>query len=437
MAFVNECSGECAKAELDLFSVPPTQTSVEMSSYSEYHPLTSLDDGSFLEFEITGSGEDYIDLANTYLHVRAKVTQSNGNDLVDDDAVAPVNNFLHSLFLQVDIFLNGTQITSSTNTYPYRAIIESLLSYGKDAKETQLAGSLFHKDQAERMDAVTVDNTANSGFMTRRAAAAGSRVLDMMGRIHQDLFFQDRYLLNDVNVKIRLTRSKNVFCLMSTNAAKAVKIISAELFVRKVRLSASVMVAHAKTLEVATAKYPIKRVVCKTFTIPNGLRDANQEKLFSGQLPTRLVIGLVDNQGFNGAINRNPFNFRHFNLSEIGIYLDGQQGQMIKPLKTDFENGQYIEAYMSLFTGTNKINRDEGNFITSAEYPNGYALYAFDLTPDLCEGINFNLVKQGTVRLALKFSDALDRAVTVVAYAEFENVIEIDRSRNIIFDFSS
>ena len=197
------------------------------------------------------------------------------------------------------------------------------------------------------------------------------------------------------------------------------------------------MVAHAKTLEVATAKYPIKRVVCKTFTIPNGLRDANQEKLFSGQLPTRLVIGLVDNQGFNGAINRNPFNFRHFNLSEIGIYLDGQQGQMIKPLKTDFENGQYIEAYMSLFTGTNKINRDEGNFITSAEYPNGYALYAFDLTPDLCEGINFNLVKQGTVRLALKFSDALERAVTVVAYAEFENVIEIDRSRNIIFDFSS
>jgi len=44
-------------------------------------------------------------------------------------------------------------------------------------------------------------------------------------------------------------------------------------------------------------------------------------------------------------------------------------------------------------------------------------------------------VRQGSVRLALKFSVALDNTVTVVAYAEFENVIEVDRDRNVIFDF--
>jgi hypothetical protein len=37
----------------------------------------------------------------------------------------------------------------------------------------------------------------------------------------------------------------------------------------------------------------------------------------------------------------------------------------------------------------------------------------------------------------LRFAEALERAVTVVTYAEFENVIEIDRARNVIFDFSS
>lgn len=37
----------------------------------------------------------------------------------------------------------------------------------------------------------------------------------------------------------------------------------------------------------------------------------------------------------------------------------------------------------------------------------------------------------------MKFGAALDRAITVVAYAEFENIIEIDRARNILFDFAS
>ena len=39
------------------------------------------------------------------------------------------------------------------------------------------------------------------------------------------------------------------------------------------------------------------------------------------------------------------------------------------------------------------------------------------------------------MRLALKFAQALPQTVTVVAYAEFENVIQIDRDRNVVFDF--
>ena len=58
-----------------------------------------------------------------------------------------MNLFLHSLFSQVDISLNGTLITASTNTYPYRAM-ETLLSYGNDAKTSQLTSAMFYKDTA-------------------------------------------------------------------------------------------------------------------------------------------------------------------------------------------------------------------------------------------------------------------------------------------------
>ena len=115
-----------------MFSVPPTQTSMESGkrNWIEYHPLTSVADGSPIEFEISGSGEDYIDFGNSMLYVQAKIVQPNGTDLGAAANTAPVNVFLHSLFSQVDIQLNGTLITSSTNTYPYRAILETL-SYGE------------------------------------------------------------------------------------------------------------------------------------------------------------------------------------------------------------------------------------------------------------------------------------------------------------------
>ena len=290
MAFVHEQSCECTKSELDLFSIPPTQTSIENGSWVEYHPLSTLNDTSPIEFEINGSGEDYIDFANSYLHVRAKITKPNGDDIDDNAAVGPVNLFLHSLFSQVDVSLNGTQITSSMNTYPYRAMIETLLSYGGDAKESQLTSELFYKDTAGKMDAVDFQEAVrNSGLYKRSRFTNLSAEVDMMGRLHSDIFFQERYILNEVATKIKLVRSKKEFVLMSA-ANFLVKIVSAVMYVRKVKLSPSVFLAHAKALERANAKYPIRRVICKSFTVPAGFLDVSQEKLFSGQMPSRFVV---------------------------------------------------------------------------------------------------------------------------------------------------
>jgi len=134
-----------------------------------------------------------------------------------------------------------------------------------------------------------------------------------------------------------------------------VHIVQASMFVRKVKLMPSVFLAHAKTLERSPVKYPIRRVVCKSFTIPQNYLDVSHEKLFSGQLPTRIVIGLVDNRAYNGDRQRNPFNFKHFNLNEIAVYFDGQQQHAVRPVQTDYGHGLYIRAYNSMFAGTGKL----------------------------------------------------------------------------------
>ena len=441
MAFIHENSCECAKSELDLFSVPPTQTSIESGMYVEYHPISSLTSGAPIEFDVSSSGDDYMDLTNSLLHVRVKITKTDGSNIAVNETVGPINNFLHSLFTQVDVTLNGTLITSSTNTYAYRAYLESLLSYGPAAKQSQLTAALFYKDEAGKLDkpnpraADAADR--NLGLVTRAAFSAESKEIDMIGRIHSDIFFQERHMLNEVNLRMKLTRSKDAFCLMAAGAdTYNVVIVAASLLIRKVKISPSVYLAHAKALENGTAKYPIRRVICKTFTVPAGYLDISNEKLFTGQLPVRLVLGCVDNRAFNGDLARNPFNFQTFSLTQLAVYLDGQL-HGIKPLQLDYGSGQYVTAFTSLFSGTGKDNRDEGNDINRSDFANGYALYAFDLTPDQSEADHFNLSRQGTVRIDMKFGAALANTITVLAYAEFENIIEIDRNRNVVFDFNN
>jgi len=155
--------------------------------------------------------------------------------------------------------------------------------------------------------------------------------------------------------------------------------------------------------------------------VPNGFRDISHEKLFSGQLQTRVVVGLVTNEALNGHRERNSFKFRHFSAAEISLYLDGQQQEGIKPTELNYADSHYIRAYNTLFSGTGKICRDKGIAIDRNDYAKNYALYTFDLTADLGDEENFNLMRQGSVRLVLKLSQALATTVTVVVDADFEN----------------
>jgi len=95
-------------------------------------------------------------------------------------------------------------------------MLETLLTYGQDAKSSQLTSSLYYKDTSGNMDSLDFVNSdaINNGLTTRRRLTRQSQVIDMMGRIHTNIFFQERYMLNEVGVKIKLIRSKDAFCLM-------------------------------------------------------------------------------------------------------------------------------------------------------------------------------------------------------------------------------
>jgi hypothetical protein len=140
------------------------------------------------------------------------------------------------------------------------------------------------------------------GFTARKKLTALSKWVQMMGKLHLDLFCQDKYLLNQVDLKIKLRRSRDAFALVADAANYKIKIKEMALYVRKVQLSPAFRMGHVKALEKTSCKYPVRRVEVKVDTVPTGNMNYVQDNMFLGQLPKRLVIACIDSDALNGAI---------------------------------------------------------------------------------------------------------------------------------------
>ena len=420
---------------LDLFASPGLQTSIQHGTYVEYRPLATLDQGP-VEYNIKGNN-NYIDLPQTYLKVRAKITMPDGGDLPAATDVFPINLTLHSMFSDVTLFVNGVQITTPSGAYPYQAYLQTLLSYGNAAKETQLESAMWYADSAGHFeDTAGADNV---GMVKRKGRTANSRTLDMMGRLHCDLFHQCRYLLNYTDLRVKLTRSKDAFVLQCAPDGHGayppyrLEILDAGLFVRKVDVSPIVSLAHANTLQKTNALYPLTKTVTRVFSAAQGSLSFAEDNLFMDKLPNRVVLGFVRADTFNGTYARNPFRFLHCNINYLALYHQGKEipGKALRP---DFAaRGQYTESFMTLFTGLGSAWTDSSCGVSLEDYRGGYTLFCFDLTPSMTHShAAIEVNRAGPLRLEVQFSQALAQPTNLIVYAEMDGHLEITKTREVL-----
>ena len=358
-------------------------------------------------------------------------------------------------------------------TYAYRSYIETLLNYDVSAKQSQFSSALYYKDTPGQMekagalassktlnyknasdasasDKLYVPESGNVGFAKRHQFIKNGNRFVLSGPIFADIFMTDRLLLNMMDLKVVLHRSSDAFSLMeignSSPIEPKVQLSDVVLKVRKVKVDQSVSDGVERMLKQTPVLYPIRQVECKIRTIPANLPNVRQDNIFSGIIP---VVGLVHVDATTGEYDKNPYNFQHFGVTSVSLTANGQEipfklltlkypkdanGKIDPANDTELD---FDEAYNTLFSGTGKIYSNAGLDITREDYPGGYALYAFDLTPDMCKSADyFNAVQRGTLTLALTFGASHTHAIGMVCYGDFENIIRIDGERNAIYDIS-
>ena len=140
-------ASECIKSELDIFDKPPIDTSNEVGYWS-YHNVSNINLQNELTIEIPKS-ESYLDLSSFLLYVKLKIYKDNVLENLDTNCgIAPVNNFLHSLFSKVQLIIDSKEIENTSSNYAFKSYILNLLNHGHEEKNSFLTSSLFYKDDA-------------------------------------------------------------------------------------------------------------------------------------------------------------------------------------------------------------------------------------------------------------------------------------------------
>jgi len=134
-------------SEFDVFASRLIQTSIVETTEVSYKPIASAEQ-SDLEFLIPADNGTYVDL-NIKLYIRGKSIKVNGTNMDNTDFTAVTKNYLHSLFSQCSIALNGWTITQATELYTYRSYFEALLTYGSDVAATHLTNAFWYLDEGD------------------------------------------------------------------------------------------------------------------------------------------------------------------------------------------------------------------------------------------------------------------------------------------------
>ena len=431
---------ESHNAKSSLFHTHKSDTTVKSMEWTEYRPVGQLNSEGALEFNVSGNSTKYVDLQNTKLKVKFRILQENGSVLPaavagdkptpDAAKVGPTNLFLQTMWRQVDVTVQQQVVSANIATkYPYKAYIETLLNYGEDAKRTQLQSQLYFKDQGDVSNNDPMSGT-NTGLIQRAIFTEKSKEVDLEGPVYMDICQQQRYVLNGVQVGFKFWPSPVSFKLMSSNpnAAYKLDIKEAVLKVCMVEMSPEVIVSHANMLKERPAKYFFDRTDVKSYAIAKGQYGCTLEDIYQGDVPKRLVVGFVSSEAFMGSYSKNPLDFKNYNCNFIGFYVDGKSTPA-EPLAPNFKNANYLSAYMTTFGGDG-YRQNFGHDISRDDYPKGYCLFVFDVCQDHCEKYGPN-VKKGHTRLEIKFSEPLPEAMTLIAYANFPGLMEIDEARGV------
>ena len=410
------------KSELSIFQKPLLDSGVIDEQYVQYRPLGQITRNGVIQFSIINNTSRYIDLAKTTIETQLKIVRKDGSPLGEKDSPGIINNVFHSLWAQVDLYLQQKLVSSSGQNYGFKSYLDVLLNTGAD-EEAKGDSILFKRDTP-----ATFDNNhdsevgANAGNVYRKLFFSTNNTVHLIGKPLIDFLKCGKLLLDKVNMDIKMTPCRDEFILMANKPDFKVEIVDVAVKVCFKTVTPGLIMAHEKLLNTTPALYPYKRQDVRIYTMAAGSHSFTVDNIWGDDIPRNVLVTLIGSTAYSGHIQKNPYGFYDKHLSYLALLINNESRPDC-PLLMDFDRKDYAAAYYTLNNRKHQIK--------FSDYAAGYTIYDLTLRAGV-DDENFVLKPgKGHTRLELKFKRPLTESTVILLYATFDSCISICKNRTI------
>lgn len=415
MQMLDDSSDEFIASNFTFGTVPLTNVSVQSSNIVEYPCATT--DRSPYEFHIN-TGSAFLDLSQCYLKTTFRIfKKENGIDvpITETDDVSFINGFGSTFIQDLKVSLNGKMMYSSNGLYAYQSHFRRVLGLEVTRNRGALECEGFFEDDDSQGNIV--------GHNKRKKFFANGGSFETMTTLDADIFRQGKVLINNINLDISITPHKNLFMLMTSgNTEYTFKVDDCRIFVKQLHAPDPVNFEIQNSLEYNPAKYYYHHVIARNVFISPGRYEISCP-LFNDFLPRRVFAALVDAKSFNGHLKLSPFEFKPYDVESISICTNGNRWPQA-PYSLDWKKNYFSRALREMAAAT-----DNKTLITTETFPVNSCIYGFDLRND-SDDHTMEPLKYGSTTISVKFTEPCpEHGLQLIVYAEFDNLLTIDKNR--------
>ena len=202
-------------------------------------------------------------------------------------------------------------------------MIESNLSFSKEAKQGHMSAALYYKEKSGQ-EKITKDSTAFSGYSLRKEHVEKSKKVHFTTSLNCDFLNCPRLLPPGCNLRFVFTKQNDDFLILNEDAKKyTVKIHDLSIEYRSVEVAKETFDRHENRFKTMNAIFPYHKVKLTHFTIPQNVQEYTIENLITGTLPQQIYVAFVLDESFSGKPSKNPYVFEHFDLNSFVFKING------------------------------------------------------------------------------------------------------------------
>lgn len=407
--------------DLNIFEEKPLLICIDGNSTEEILPLNSLDNCTSIEFNSLPYIDKYKDLGSICLKLHVKFVKSADNSNFEAKDTAQPNlasNGLMSIFKDCQVTIGGSNVVN-VDHIAYKSYVETLMNFNVETAESLLETQGFVPNQNE----TSLKNIFKN-----------STTYELYGPLN--VITTSKLLIPGVGVSLRLNLHNPNFFIKEATALSNLKILSAKLYMRHVKVKDAISLSHEKILASGmNARYEFKKGVLSCQNVSAGTSDLNIANLYTGTKPSLIGFFMVLNQSATGQRSTSPFDMKPFNLNTFQFVVNGVLvPQNAYEIVSSNSEKKYNHLFAKVYEALGHKSSGKTALLTRDNFIKDHFIVIQDCSTFGTVAVDEikEIPTECTIGIVAKLSQALSATITCFLYAQIDGRFEVTSNRTVL-----